>query len=104
MKGLLSQTLFGSINYIELKKRQFHHKKLGFINFTLSAEEEDKAYSQLASVIYGDGEKFASKLILYKGKLYGILSGLMITEKGAGYAAGQHYPSEIREIKKIFNS
>lgn len=102
LRGLLSQTLWGILNFNELKSRSFYHKKHGWMSFSLPEEEIDKVYVQMASVIYANGEKNAYRLKFYRGKPYKIFEGLTINKNKASYCAGQHYPSEIRTIQKIF--
>lgn len=102
LRGLLSQTLWGVLNFNELKSRSFYHKEHGWMSFSLPEEEIDKVYVQMASVIYANGEKYESLLKHYHGKSYKIFNGLCINKKKAYYCAGQDYPAEIRTIQKIF--
>ena len=104
LRGLLSQTTCHYLNYLDLKRGRFYHKNAGWVNFTLPSLEIEKAYTAMASVIYANGERNAYRLINYRGKHHGILERLMINKRGATYCSGQDYPSEIKEIQKIFRS
>lgn len=108
LKGFLSQTLYGQINYIDFHKGIFYHKKLGWIRFCLKGEEVKRAYRLMASAVYSSGSK-VDRLMCYHGENHGILKGITLSlSKNCGlrasYCAGQYYPNEIRTIQGIFRN
>jgi len=106
LRGMVSQAYSREINFNDFKAGQFHHDRLGWVNFRLPESERQKAYEMFASAIYSNGKANVYKLMRYDGKKYGILARLTIICKYYGfrgdYCAGQDYPSEIRTIQKIF--
>lgn len=102
LKGLLRQTNYGQLNFIELKTRTFWHKTLGTIHFELDDAERGKLYREMAAVIYSRNvEDGAQRMMLYRGKMYGILERLRTGKFGAEYCAGQDYDLEVKTIQKI---
>ena len=104
LAGLLSQTLYGILNFNDFKSGRFYHKKHGYVSFSLSEEETEKVYSEMSSVVYANGKKNAFRLRNYRGQSYRIFNGLCINKKKAYYCAGQDYPSEIRTIQSILRN
>lgn len=107
LKGLLSQTLYGEINFIDFHWGKFYHKKLGWVHFTLPIEVRVNAYKMFANVVWSrKADEKAYLLNRYKGNAHGILKGLTINlSRWRGeYGAGQDYPSEIKVIQGIFRN
>lgn len=107
LKGLLSQTLYGEINFIDFHWRKFYHKKLGWIEFNLPLEERMMAYRMFANAVYSrNAESKIYLLTRYHGNAHGLLEGLAINlARWRGeYSAGQDYPYEIRIVQGIFRN
>lgn len=105
LKGLLSQTLYGEINFVDFHCGCFYHKKLGYIKFHLPLEERVNGYQMFSNVIWKrNANEKAYLLHRYKGNQHGILKGLTINlSRWRGeYGAGQDYPREIKIIQGIF--
>lgn len=107
LKGLLSQTLHGEINFIDFHWNKFYHKKLGWVHFVLPLEERMMAYKMFANVIWKRSpEEKVYLLTRYKGNAHGILNGLVINlERWRGeYSAGQDYVYEMNIVRGIFRN
>lgn len=105
LKGLLSQTSHGEMNFNEFHRAKFYHKTLGWVKFHLPAEEWEKGYMMFANVVYERcGKSKMWRLQCYRGHAHGILDrlSLNLSRNRAEYCAGQDYISEMRTIQKIF--
>lgn len=107
LKGLLSQTRIGEINFEEFHWHRFYHKEMGWIDFSLDEKEENIAYKMFADCIYSrrNGEQ-VYRIKNYNGHQHRILRGLTLNlERWRGeYTAGQDYVYEMRVIKGIFRN
>ena len=109
LKGLLSQTLYGQINFNDFHNGRFYHKKNGFTFFTLADDAKEQCYELMASAIWERNS--ASRVGLmknYTGYPHGVLKGISVKlgKNGfrASYCAGQEYTSEIRCVQRIFHN
>ncbi len=107
LKGLLSQTLHGEINFNDFRSGRVYHKDLGLIQFTLPLEERMMAYRMFANVVWKRGANEKVHLVShYGGKPHGILNNLVINlERWRGeYSAGQDYVYEMNIVRGIFRN
>jgi hypothetical protein len=110
LKGLLSQTLYGRIDFVDFHWNKFYHKKNGWMNFTLPDEEMNRCYRLMAAAIYS--RSYDSKAYLmknYHGNAHGILTSIIVglSKKNglqSDFCAGQDYTSEIRCVQGIFRN
>lgn len=107
LRGLLSQTLYGQINFIDFHWGMFYHKKKGHVNFTL--DDEDTFYAAAAAAVYSrPNDEKKARMQKYHGRPHGILNDIMVrlTKKGVRgeFNAGQEYTSELRCVQGIFRN
>ena len=110
LRGLLSQTLYGQINFVDFHWNKFYHKKNGWVQFTLPDDEKEKGYKLMAGAIYSrNSDSKVYRLQNYRGFAHGILTGIVIklsNNRGirADYCACQDYDIDMRCIKGIFRN
>ena len=77
----------------------FCHKKHGWSKFKISDAVENKIINLFQEV--------TGSIYLFGGRSYGIYDRLIIEIRNnkvySSYIAGQHYPSELRELRKCLN-
>lgn len=110
LKGLLSQTLYGQINFVDFHWGKFYHKKNGWVHFTLPDEEKERCYKLMASAIYSrNSDSKVYRLKKYHGNAHGILQSIIVklSEKygiHSDFCSGQCYTSEISCVQGIFRN
>lgn len=106
LRGLLSQTLYGQMNFIDFHWNRFYHHKHGWMEFSLPEPEKNKGYRIMAEWIYSKniGEK-ANLMKSYRGRQHGILKSILLYRSGkGGFCAGQDYNRDIRVVHGIFRN
>ena len=110
LKGLLSQTLYGQINFVDFHWNKFYHKKNGWMQFSLTDEEKEKGYTMMAATLWS--RSAATKVPLlknYHGNPHEILQSVIIKHSKkygiyATFTAGQDYPRELSCVQGIFRN
>lgn len=110
LKGLLSQTLYGQINFVDFHWRKVYHKRHGWVHFTLPEQELEKGYLLMAGALYSRSQDSKAELMeSYQGNVHGILERIVVRlSKARGikadFTAGQDYASELRCVQGIFRN